>query len=1039
MPNWTKEQLLAIDETGKNIIVSAGAGSGKTAVLSERVLKKVLNGMDVDRMLILTFTKAAAAEMKDRIRKKLSKNHLDDQINKLDSSYITTFDSYSLSLVKKYHYLLNIKQDVNIIESNVLNIKIKEYLDMIMEEEYQEKNSDFVKLIEDFCVKNDQDIRDSILSLNAKLDMKYDKDIYLNSYVDKFYDSKVIMERVREYEALIVHKVKKLNEKLCELEEMVDDTDFIDKMYDLFRGLLDSKVYNSIQEKANLIQRLPNLPKGSDEDTKKTKESIKKLLDEIKELTSFPDINYLADSIMQTKPYVEAIIRIIQKLDAKLIKYKDENDLYDFVDISKMAIRIVSENPSICEEIKNFFQEILVDEYQDTSDLQEAFISLISNNDLYMVGDVKQSIYRFRNANPNIFREKYNHYAKNDGGMKIDLLKNFRSREEVLNNINLIFDFIMDDDIGGANYRLEHEMNFGNTTYNEEGKTSQNNDFEVYNYSYDKELGFTKDEIEAFIIADDIERKVKEHYQVFDKDNLVLRDITYDDFSILIDRSTSFELYKKIFLYKKIPLSIYKDEYLTNSNLFLVFKNLFYLLFLLNNQGTKKEIEYAFLSIGRSFLFDYQDNYLFDVIRENSYESTPIFEKLRKISWGINSKTITEIMDELIKEFDFYNRLRYISSINENEIKINYLYTLSENLNSMGYNYTEFKDFLQEIFESDTNISFSINKEDGNSVKIMTIHKSKGLEYHICYFPGLTKKFNDSDLKNRFIYSNNLGIITPFYDEGVSNTFYHDLFKKDYLNDEISEKIRLFYVALTRAKEKMIFILPLEDNEEEYDKELVSNDIREKYKSFSDILESIRSKIKPYEIEIDLKNVSLNKKYNLINNDNLFKNIDELKEKINVYDYPTFEKKEIQESHYSKGGIRVVTKEEKKLMDFGTKLHYYLETLDLKNPDYSGIEEEYVEKIKHFVNTLLIRNIQDAKVYQEYEFLLHGEEEKHGIIDLMIEYDDHIDIIDYKLKNIEDEAYTKQLNGYRDYIKTIINKEINIYLYSLMDENYLKI
>ena len=446
MPSWTKEQESAIYECGKNIIVSAGAGSGKTAVLSERVLEKVMHGTDVDRLLILTFTKAAAAEMKERIRKKIKKNNLVEQLNKLDNSYITTFDSYSLSIVKKYHYLLNVKKNVNIIENNVLNIKTQEYLDEVMEEKYLEKDNNFCKLINDFCIKDDDDIKASILNLNNKLNMKYDKKEYLNNYLEKYYSEEYIMDKIKQYEELLKSKVKLFDITLYKLGDMVD-TDYFTKLMDMCNNLINSDNYHDIKTSVEVITRLPNLPRGSDEFTKKTKDDLKGVLDEIKSLTYFTSIDEIKNNILMTKPYVEAIIDIINKLDSKIEFYKHENDLYDFVDISKMAIKVVMENNNIRDEIKNYFLEILVDEYQDTSDLQEAFISLICNDDLYMVGDVKQSIYRFRNANPNIFREKYNNYEKNNGGMKIDLLKNFRSREEVLNNINLIFDYIMSDSI----------------------------------------------------------------------------------------------------------------------------------------------------------------------------------------------------------------------------------------------------------------------------------------------------------------------------------------------------------------------------------------------------------------------------------------------------------------------------------------------------------------------------------------------------------------------------------------------------------------
>ena len=1038
MPRWTNEQSDAIYKSGENIIVSAGAGSGKTAVLSERVLEKVLSGVDVDRLLILTFTKAAANEMKRRIRNKIKEKDLSVQLNKIDNSYITTFDSYSLSLVRKYHYLLNIKPNVNIIESNILKLKVSEYLDEIMEEKYQEKSINFTKLIEDFCIKEDSEIKKAILSINDKLNMKYNKKEYLMNYLDNFYNEDRIKENINRFVSLIKEKVSEYDNLIKKLSDY-SDMEYFTKVEEVSHNLINSNTYEEIKSSCNIT--LPRLPKNSDEVTKKVKEELNDKLKEIKGLTESDDELSLFNDIMNTKVYLEEIIEIIKKLDEKLEKYKRDNDLFDFVDISKMAIKIILENANIREEIKNYFVEIMVDEYQDTSDLQEEFISLISNNNLYMVGDIKQSIYRFRNANPDIFRNKYNHYAMHDGGIKIDLLKNFRSREEVLQNINLMFDFVMDDNIGGANYIKEHRMVFGNTTYNEEGKTTQNNDFEVYNYSYDKKGEYTEEEIEAFIIADDIINKVNSHYQVFDKDNKILRDITYDDFSILVDRSKSFELYKKIFLYKHIPLSIYKDEYLTGSSLFSCIRSIYKLLSLLKNNEHGREVKYMFLSIGRSFLFNYSDEYLFDVIRNNSYDDTEIFKITKTILENIDDKTISNILDEIIVKFNVYEKLLTIPLYYDNLVKIDYLYNLSDTLNQMGYNYQNYILFLDDIVDGDNDIKFSLNKEDSGSVKMMTIHKSKGLEYHICYFPGLTKKFNTQELKERFNYSDDLGIITPVYDDGIKATFYQELLKNAYKKDEISEKIRLFYVALTRAKEKMIFVLPLKEDDNENDQDgVISNGIRMHYNSFADILLSIKSKIASYIKKVDIASLHLSKDYNLIKNNNLFSNMQKIDEEIKVIDYPIIKPKEHDEKHFSKESIKVIKKEQKDIMDFGTKIHYFLETLDLKNPNLDDIDTFYQEKITNFLNCDLLKNINDAKVYQEYEFV---EEEngimKHGVIDLMLEYSDHFDIFDYKLKNIDDDAYTLQLNGYRDYIKKITNKDVNIYLYSIMDSIYKKL
>ena len=185
--NWTKEQELAINQEGTNIIVSAGAGSGKTAVLSERVLRKVKSGIDIRNILILTFTNEAAGEMKNRIRKKLMKEDLKEQLEYIDAAYITTFDAYALSIVKKYHYLLNISKNISIIDASLIMLEKERVLEEIFLELYDKKDEDFLKLIRDFTNRDDKVIKEAILSINDALDLKYDKKEYLDSYLENFY------------------------------------------------------------------------------------------------------------------------------------------------------------------------------------------------------------------------------------------------------------------------------------------------------------------------------------------------------------------------------------------------------------------------------------------------------------------------------------------------------------------------------------------------------------------------------------------------------------------------------------------------------------------------------------------------------------------------------------------------------------------------------------------------------------------------------------------------------------------------------------
>ncbi|MGM9850217.1 MAG: UvrD-helicase domain-containing protein [Bacilli bacterium] len=1029
MPSWTKEQLEAINEEGKNIIVSAGAGSGKTAVLSERVIRK-LNNTDINKLLILTFTKEAANEMKERIRKKIKKNpDLKKQLDIIDSAYITTFDSYSLSLVKKYYYLLNISPNISIIDASIINIKKNEYIEEIFDKLYEEKNTKFEKLIKDFCTKDDKEIKNYVIDLNNKLDLKLNKEKYINNYIKDYFNEEIINNNIEKYINLIKDKIKEINNLLYDIQILVEGK-FYEKLVDILNPLLNSNTYEEIRNNSNL--KLPTLPRGSEEEVKEKKEELKNLIDNIKELTEIESTEILKENILKTKEYIEIILEIIKELDKKIYNFKEQSEMYEFNDIAKMAIRVLEENENIRLELKNYYNEIMVDEYQDTNDIQEKFISLIENNNVYMVGDIKQSIYRFRNANPNIFRNKYNNYEKLNGGIKIDLLKNFRSRYEVLDDINLIFNLVMNDKIGGAEYRETHQMIFGNNTYIEEGKIDEPHNFEILNYKYEDKT-YTKEEIEIFTIATDIKNKIENHYKVFDKDNLIVRDIEYKDFCIIMDRNTEFPKYKKIFEYMQIPLTLYQDEVLTLENDILVLKNIMNFVVKINKKEYDTEFKYCFTSIARSYLFRLSDQEIFDIFKEKKFYETEIFKISKEISDNIENLTNEEFINEIVNKFNIIENTIKTGNIEASMVRIEYLLNLSKNLTELGYTPFELTDYIKEMVEGKNEIKYSLNTNAGNNVKIMNIHKSKGLEFHICYYSGLHKAFNISDLKQLFTIDNELGIIAPYVDEKPKETIYKYLLKDKYMKEEIAEKIRLFYVAMTRCKEKMILVTSLTDKEKDRVHDLVEDSIRLKYKSFLDILNSIKENIKEYIVDIDLDKQNLTKDYNEIKENNyeslLHKNNNKIeKRKISINSNIEEEK------HFSKTTNKLITKEEYKNMEFGTHMHYLLELIDFKNPDLKDIDNFYKEKINNFLNQELLKNIKEANIYKEYEFIeINNNETYHGIIDLMLEYSDHVDIIDYKLKNIEDDAYQEQLNGYKKYIENKLNKKVDIYLYSIMD------
>ena len=1033
--SWTNEQLEAINKEGKSIIVSAGAGSGKTAVLTERVIRKIREGTHINELLILTFTNAASREMKERIRSSISKDpSLKEELDLIDSSFITTFDSFTLSIIKKYNYLINISSDVSPCEESLINLKKKEILDNIFDSLYEENNSKLGKLINDFCVKDDKSIRDAILKMNRLIETKTDKYEYLSNYIDINFEDKKIDETITIFEELLIKRIEEISNLLEEIKYYADE-DFYSKLSDSLSSLINSKTYEGILYNVTNTS-MPNAPRGSSEELKTLKSKMSDSIKDIKKLCKYNSKEEIKNSILMSRDYIEIIIDIIIRLNKELDEFKFKNDLYTFNDIAILAIKLVKENDKVRSELTKSFKEIMVDEYQDTNDLEEELVSLISNNNVYMVGDIKQSIYRFRDANPDIFKEKYDLYRDDTLGYKIDLNKNFRSRKEVLDDINLIFNLLMDKDIGGSDYINDGQMVFGNEDYTSKGQVSFNNNMEILNYSTE-DSKYENEEIEAFIIANDIKNKIDNKYLVFDKESKSLREANYSDFVVLISRSKDFNLFKKVFEYNGIPLSIQADVTIKEDISLVLLKNLLLLTINIYNKNFDSSFKHQFISIMRSPLIDETDENIFKYFVNNNFSNSDLYKKCESLSKRMTSLSTKEFIILLLKEFNFYENLIKLGDVDESIVKIEYLIKSLDSFNKIGYTVVDFSNYLDEVMSNSEDIKLNINRDNVNSVRIMTIHKSKGLEFPICYFPGLYAKFNMRDKDERFIFNKKYGFITPIFNEGIDTTINKDIYQEYYLKEEISEEIRLFYVALTRAREKMIFLIN-DFNEGNIIKEtrVISNRIRNSYKTFRDMFTSIRENISSYIKDINIEDLNISRDYNQVRSFNY-------KEYINLMDVEndikeiSIDNKLLEEESYSKKENKLITKEEKDNMEYGTKVHHILECLDFINPDFINLDDYIKNKIISFLNSDLLNNISNGKVFKEYEFMYEKDNSlNHGIIDLMIEYSDYIDIIDYKLKNISDENYINQLKGYKEYIENRTHKKCNLYLYSIIDEKY---
>ena len=1007
---YTDEQLEAITTPVYNTMISAGAGSGKTKVLTQRVFNHLANNIDVDRLLVLTFTNAAAAEMKQRVIKLLVEdNSLDqgiknNQLNKIDSAYIMTFDAYSLFLVKKYHQLLNVDKDIDIADSNIINGITDKYLDEIFEEQYV-SNDVFKDIISKYCVKDDDVVKGFVKDLNKKLDLIYDRDSFITKYNNTFFSNTHLNNELDSYTSLLLQKLKQVDVLLNEISELDD----INRYFTCWEGINNLNSYEDVRSYVANISAVRKKNKEEyDENALALKDKIKDIIKEINELTKY-DKSTLFNDVLINKDYVNCLLDLAEELNRRINVYKKENNFYDFIDIAKLAIEVVDKNDDIRESIKNNFYEILIDEYQDTSDIQELLISKISNNNVYVVGDIKQSIYRFRYANPDIFKKKYEDYSKGIGGKKIDLTNNFRSRFEVLRDINLFFNKTMSSSVGGADYVNGHQLIAGNLSYIKDDK------YACEILSYEKQKGIDSAYIEAQLIADDIKQKVHS-FQL--KDHLC----DYRDITILVDRSSKFDVFKEVLTANNIPTFIETEEKMSESDLLTVIRSIFKLL--VNYD------KHAYISLERSFLCETSDEDIFNNIKNNIVFDSPTYIKINNIKSNIDTKTISNILDEIMDSFDVYGKLVKIKDVHASNVKIDHLYQLANNLNNLGYTYKDFNDYLVDVFDREDDIKFRIGSEVENAVRITNYHKSKGLEYNVVYYPCLSYSFNQQDKKGDFLFDKNHGIIMPAFinNRGLRDTFIKELYKYNYDLEDIGEKIRLFYVALTRAKEKMIIINSFDEKIDPIDYPL-DDMTKSTIKNYSTMLTYIKNDLSNFVIDKDIPEILEN-----TSSKDIFTSLaksNKLILKPNIEVIP----QEVTTSHFSKqAGLIDQTTLDK--MELGTKIHYYLEMLDFKNPDYSYVDNKYLNKIQAFIDSPLLENIKEAKIFKEYEFMDNG---KHGFIDLLLEYKDKIVIIDYKTKTIDDVYYDEQLNGYRTYIESLSSKPVYCFLYSIIDETYREV
>lgn len=1012
----TKAQENAMNARGGNYLVSASAGSGKTFVLTERVFNVILEGAKLDELLILTFTNLAAAEMRDRIRDKLIKLGDEKSLKiaaSLDAANIQTYDAFALNIVKKYGYAINMNKDISLVDATLLELEERKIIEKIFLEKYEASDERFFNLIDDYCLKNSDNLKDFIIDVYHKFLLQENKDEYIANYISIFYQKDRIKKDVLNY----VDEIKSRISKLQKIVNKFENIEYVNIVSAIFERVINASTYEEFyfelkENEANAFPRASGATSLKDcPFALENYKVVKAEFDKYKEMFNFSSLGEIINQYFGVKDHVEVILDIVKELDKKINEFKARYNVYSFNDIFNFATQIIS-IPDINKEIKNKFKYIMIDEYQDTSDVQEKFINKIANNNVYVVGDVKQSIYRFRNANCDIFLSKFDKYGKGIDGTRIELPDNFRSRKEVVDAVNQIFSPLMNKGDTGLDYQNEHLMIHGNKSYLE---SNENYSAEILDY----ELGekYLANEHEARLIATDIAKKINDKFQVYDKDLKSLRDIEYKDFAIILATKTDFSLYQKIFNEYQIPLFANYNKSIRENDLTMTFENLISLLYLYSIGDTSSiKFRHAFISVIRSFLFEIKDPKIADLVANSNYSDYEAYKLIEKTYIETKNENLKIKVSTLIKNFSIYTKLIKIGEISSNTSLLEYYYSIASQMDAMGYSLEDFKLYFDELKEFEIDPEYTPTDDVTNCVKLLSIHASKGLQFKVCYFAQLYKRFNTDSIRGKLLVDSIYGIEAPNVYNANLESFYHNLIVDKEKRELLLEQLRLFYVALTRAEEKIIILHNINDRKTPIVK---FSQITHLY----DFVSLSNAPFNHYQIEIE----------------NIRKVIEEKKIDIPVIDFlnaVTLSNETTINKHASK---ELDNDTDEELLLLGNKYHYYLELVDFNNLDTSFIKDKLDKKrIDKFLSNPLFKNMKDANVMHEYPFY-DEEENVHGVIDLLVEHSDHIDIIDFKLSHVDDIAYEKQLGIYKTYISKITNKKINTFVTGILSGDIKKI
>ena len=881
---FTKEQQQVIDTRNRNLLVSAAAGSGKTAVLVERIIQMILNKehpVDIDRLLVVTFTNAAAAEMRERIRQAIDRElavdpfneHLQKQAALLHKAQITTIDSFCLFVIRNHFHEIGLDPGFRVADEGELKLLQQDTLNELLEQEYDAADSKFLQCVEYFTGgSNDRLLMQYIEKLHDFAESYPWPEDWLLGCMEDYKAADVEELNGTQWCRYLTFHVRFMLQELagklrqaCRLSERPAGPymygELLEKETEMLEQASKKETY---QEQYEVMEKITfgRLPSKKDDSVdpalramaQQLRNEVKKQIEKLKGDFLLRSPEQALAQMHRAYPMIEELVSLVLTYERMLTQKKREANIIDFGDMEHLALQILltKEDGEIvptkaAKEYRECFDEILIDEYQDSNLVQEYLLTAVSGeqdgrNNRFMVGDVKQSIYKFRLARPELFMEKYHTYTKEESNcQRIDLHKNFRSRREVLEGVNTLFQKIMGKELGGIVYDEDAALYEG-ASYPE----NNGNETEYLLFTQEEESGESVRSFEARAIAAKI-RALYQNFQVTDKETGALRPVQYRDMVILLRTNSGWaEEFKETLQKEGIPAYVsLRTGYFEASEI----RELLQFLHVIDNPrqdiplyGTLKsyfggfsEEEIARIRVGETGRKIAGKGAL-EEVAVTVNRPAALIDQLRAYEGELKEKIadflttldhyrqmsvytpIHKLLEALIYTTGYFQYVTAKPGGEQRRANVEMLLSKAAAFEQTSfYGVFHFLRYIEQLSKYEVDYGEAdILDENADVVRIMSIHKSKGLEFPVCFVAGLSKKFNMQDTTGRLVTDMDLGIGVDEIDSELR--IQRRMTKKNVVSlkmrlDTLAEEMRVLYVAMTRAREKLILTAVVKDEE----------------------------------------------------------------------------------------------------------------------------------------------------------------------------------------------------------------------------------